>query len=103
MVTSIVIKLHNKVFPSQSNEVGGSYHVEKEGLSRAIQYVHDKGLTIQVLVTDRHRQIAKWMREIHPEIKHYFDVWQQRVNNIISFIPVCHFSNEAVILTCRCP
>ena len=34
--------------------VGGSYHMEKEGISRAIQYLHDKGLTIQVLVTDRH-------------------------------------------------
>lgn len=49
--------------------------MEKEGLSRALQYLHDKGLVIQILVTDRHRQIAKWMRESHPEIKHYFDVW----------------------------
>ena len=49
--------------------------MEKEGLSRALQYVHDKGLVIQILVTDRRRQIAKWMRESYPEIKHYFDVW----------------------------
>ena len=46
MVTAIVIKLHDKIFPSQSNEVGGSYHMEKEGLSRAIQHLHDKGLTM---------------------------------------------------------
>ena len=49
--------------------------MEKEGLSRAIQHMQDKGLAIEVLVTDRHKQIAKWIREKHPEIKHYFDVW----------------------------
>ena len=46
--------------------------MEKEG---ALQQLTDKGLTVQVLVTDRHKQIAKWMKETHPEIKHYFDVW----------------------------
>ena len=51
------------------------YHMEKEGLSRAIQHMKDKGLAIEVLVIDRHKQIAKWIREKHPEIKHYFDVW----------------------------
>ena len=49
--------------------------MEKEGLSRALQHLHDKGLLVQVLVTDRHSQIAKWLRETHPEINHYFDVW----------------------------
>ena len=49
--------------------------MEKEGLCRALQQLGDKGLAVQVLVTDRHKQIAKWMRETHPEIKHYFDVW----------------------------
>ena len=49
--------------------------MEKEGLCHALQQLSDKGLAVQVLVTDRHKQIAKWMRETHPEIKHYFDVW----------------------------
>jgi len=26
-------------------------------------------------VSDRHRGIAKWIREDHPETKHYFDIW----------------------------
>ena len=47
----------------------------KEGRSQALQHLHDKGLPIQLLVTDRHKQIAKWLRETHLEIKHYFDVW----------------------------
>ena len=49
--------------------------MEKEGLTRALKHLGDKGLEIQVLVTDRHKQIAKWIREAHPAIKHYFDVW----------------------------
>ena len=48
--------------------------MEKEGLSRALEHLSDKGVVIQVLVTDRHKQIAKWIRETHPEIKHYFAV-----------------------------
>ena len=31
--------------------------------------------TIDVLVTDRHKQINKWLHESHPDIKHYFDTW----------------------------
>ena len=49
--------------------------MEKEGLLRGIQFLEQKGLTIKVLVTDRHKQINKWLRECHPQIKHYFDVW----------------------------
>ena len=49
--------------------------MEKEGLSRAMTFLDEKGLKIQVLVTDRHTQIAKWIREQHPAINHYFDVW----------------------------
>lgn len=59
----------------QSNEVGGSYHMEKEGLFRVLQFIQQKGLVVGVLVTDRHRQINKWLRENYPNIKHYYDVW----------------------------
>ena len=59
----------------QSNEVGGSYHMEKEGLNRAMEFITQHNLSIEILVTDRHRQINKWLRESHPQIKHYFDVW----------------------------
>jgi len=59
----------------QSNEVGGSYHMEKEGLERVLKYLQAQRLTIGVLVTDCHRQINKWLRVKHSAITHYYDVW----------------------------
>ena len=40
-----------------------------------MDFLKDNKLTIDVLVTDRHKQINKWLREKHPDIKHYFDTW----------------------------
>jgi len=59
----------------QSNEVGGSYHMEQAGLERFIKFLESKDLTIGVLVTDRHLSIQKWVRESLPQTVHYFDVW----------------------------
>ena len=33
------------------------------------------GLAIRVFVSDRHRGIAKWIRENQPSVDHYFDQW----------------------------
>lgn len=49
--------------------------MEKEGLHRCMEYVRNEGLAIDVLVTDRHKQINKWLRECPPNVKHYYDVW----------------------------
>ena len=49
--------------------------MEKEGLERVLNFLHHHELSVAVIVTDRHRQINKWLRETHPEIKHYYDVW----------------------------
>ena len=49
--------------------------MEKEGLQRSIQYLQDRELCIEAIVTDRHPQINKWLRETHPNIRHYYDVW----------------------------
>ena len=59
----------------QSNEVGGSYHMEKEGLQQVLSYLSLNNVVVDILVSDRHRQITKWIREEHQEIKHYYDVW----------------------------
>ena len=59
----------------QSNEVKGSYHMEKEGLSRCINFLKDSKLEVDVLVTDRHKQINKWLQDAHPKITHYYDIW----------------------------
>ena len=59
----------------QSNEVSSGNHVEKEGLHRVLEFLKEKDLTVGTLVTDRHQQITKWIKEEHPNVKHYFDVW----------------------------
>lgn len=59
----------------QSNEVHGSCHMEKEGLIRGINYFEQNGVPIGQIVTDRHLQVAKWLRENLPETTHNIDVW----------------------------
>ena len=48
---------------------------KKEGLSRVLKFLQQKHLVVKTLVTDRHRQINKWLRESYPEINHYYDTW----------------------------
>ncbi|XP_077092453.1 uncharacterized protein LOC143744676 [Siphateles boraxobius] len=57
----------------QSNEVGGSYHMEKEGLKRCLDKLESSGLVVDYIVTDRHPQIKKYLRERN--ITQYYDVW----------------------------
>ncbi len=46
------------------------------GLHRVIDFLYTQNLEIDVLVTDRHKSINKWLvRETHPSITHYFDTW----------------------------
>jgi len=59
----------------QSNEVGGSSNMEKEGLIRSLKLLEERGLYVDVIVTDRHPQIQKYIREHMPSVKHYYDVW----------------------------
>ena len=59
----------------QSNEVGGSSRMEKEGLVRSIKFLEENGLLIDKLITDRHPQIQKYLRDMKPSITHYYDVW----------------------------
>ena len=49
--------------------------MEKEGLERVLNFLHLHELSVSVIVTDRHKQINKWLRETHPDIKHYYDAW----------------------------
>ncbi|KAF3842781.1 hypothetical protein F7725_001630, partial [Dissostichus mawsoni] len=59
----------------RSNECGGSYHMEKTGLERSLAHLERQGLAVGTMVTDRHRQIAKWLRETYPHIEHLYDIW----------------------------
>ena len=40
----------------QSNEVGGSYHMEKEGLRTSVALLEEGGINLDCIVTDRHPQ-----------------------------------------------
>ena len=59
----------------QSNEVGGSYHMELEGLKRTVNILWENDLIPGVIVSDRHVSIQKWIRENLPNTSHCFDVW----------------------------
>ena len=71
--TSVNKIIHQELV--QSNEVGSSNAMEKEGCLRSMSFLARKGLTINTVVTDRHPQIQKLLREKMPETKHYFDGW----------------------------
>lgn len=49
--------------------------MEKEGLVRAVDFLKKKKMKVATLVTDRHKQIAKWVRENLPQTDHRFDIW----------------------------
>ncbi|KAJ4932144.1 hypothetical protein JOQ06_010571 [Pogonophryne albipinna] len=55
----------------QSNEVGGSYHME--GLKRCLDHLESNDLAVEYIVTDRHPQIQKFLRERNME--QFYDVW----------------------------
>uniref|UniRef100_A0A8C9ZMU8 Uncharacterized protein n=1 Tax=Sander lucioperca TaxID=283035 RepID=A0A8C9ZMU8_SANLU len=57
----------------QSDEVGGSSDMEKEGLKRSLALLGARGVTIECIVTDRHTQIQKFLRE--ENIPQFYDVW----------------------------
>lgn len=70
MVVSTLWKLY-----IQSNEVKSSYHMEKEGLVRSVNFIKSQELKIKEIVTDLYVQIVKYVREEMPTSVHHFDVW----------------------------
>nr|XP_055062873.1 uncharacterized protein LOC129445902 isoform X2 [Misgurnus anguillicaudatus] len=57
----------------QSNEVGGSYHMELEGLKRNLAMLAARGIELDYIVTDRHPQIQKYLKDNN--IKQFYDIW----------------------------
>ena len=49
--------------------------MEHEGLVRTLNFLKEQSIVVDTLVTDRHKQIAKYIREAHPEITHQYDAW----------------------------
>uniref|UniRef100_A0A3B3ZD51 Uncharacterized protein n=1 Tax=Periophthalmus magnuspinnatus TaxID=409849 RepID=A0A3B3ZD51_9GOBI len=71
----VVITKHENiiVLQLQSNEVEGSYHMELQGLKWSLAVLNAHGINLESLVTDRHPQIQKYLRE--ENIIHHYDVW----------------------------
>ncbi|ELU04929.1 hypothetical protein CAPTEDRAFT_219761 [Capitella teleta] len=61
----------------QSNEVGGSYHMELEGLKRCWKTLTKNRVKVKTLVTDRHVQIRSYIKKdvAMKDVDHRFDVW----------------------------
>ncbi|PIK47559.1 hypothetical protein BSL78_15577, partial [Apostichopus japonicus] len=65
----------------QKNEVSSSNAMELEGFKRTMKWMIETAmmadLEIDCIITDRHLQVAKWIRENLScyHIKHYYDVW----------------------------
>jgi len=49
--------------------------MEKEGLSRALQFLENHHLAVATLITDRHKQVSKFLCKKYPHIEHHYDVW----------------------------
>ncbi|XDV11168.1 hypothetical protein PO909_000180 [Leuciscus waleckii] len=57
----------------QSNEVGGSLNMEKEGLKRSLAVITESGIKLDCIVSDRLPQIQKFLTDA--KITQYYDVW----------------------------
>lgn len=66
--------------------------MEKEGLVRGVQNFKDHGLAIEELITDRHKQNNKWIKENLPETKHYFDIWHVSKGKNIVLLLITNFT-----------
>lgn len=71
-----IIPMHFCASWLQANQTGNSNAMELEGAKLCFHYLQRvAGLTIKTFVSDRHRGIAKWIRECQPSVTHFFDQW----------------------------
>ncbi|KAL3847795.1 hypothetical protein ACJMK2_018689, partial [Sinanodonta woodiana] len=70
-----------------------SYHMEKEGLARAIRKLQSHGAEVVTINTDRHIQIQKWIRE-NKTATHYFDDVRNWIRSISNHLYWCAASGE---------
>lgn len=84
---------------AQSTETEGkSVNMEKVGLVRAIQHLHGHDFEIGTLVTDRHPQVRKYMRENMPQTKHYYDVWHVAKGELRIPVNTCRLAKLFCVL-----
>lgn len=59
--------------------------MELEGLKRSLSFLEAKGLTAELLITDRHVQGKAFMKKEKPEIRHEFDMWHVSKGTVCLF------------------
>ena len=62
----------------QRNVADSSQAMEFLAFQNCMDYLSGKDVLFNILITDRHTQIAKHMRENLGHITHYFDLWHLR-------------------------
>ncbi|KAL3842060.1 hypothetical protein ACJMK2_020125 [Sinanodonta woodiana] len=70
----------------QSNEVLSSYHMELEGLKRTNDMLQENGIKMESIITDRHTQVTKWVKENLSDCTHYYDIWHCAKGKYVSFL-----------------
>ncbi|KTG37087.1 hypothetical protein cypCar_00040323 [Cyprinus carpio] len=60
---------------ASSNDVVNSQRMEKDGLERCLRQLEERGVRIQILVTDRHPSVIKFLKDSRPGVVHKFDAW----------------------------
>jgi solute carrier family 8 (sodium/calcium exchanger) len=49
--------------------------MELDGAKKCFSFLEGAGVKIKKFISDRHADIAKWVRESRPDTKHFFDIW----------------------------
>ena len=95
ITTALYQILFHFVLNMQCNEAGSSSVMEFLGHQRAFAYLFTTAMKIKSFISDRHRSIAKLMRETCPKkcrelnkpvVEHFFDLWhvaKRKTTNII--------------------
>lgn len=64
----------NYTYTLQSNEVKNATWCELEGLKRIVEFLQQHQLEVNSIITDRHKQVNKWIRENMEGTRHYYDM-----------------------------
>ena len=59
----------------KANQTGNSNAMELAGAKSCFKYLQNLGIKVSTFVSDRHKGIAKWIRESQPDTRHFNDLW----------------------------
>ena len=59
----------------QANQVKSSNEMELSSAKACFAFIKHAGLNIRTFISDRHKSIAKWIREQEPNTQHDYDIW----------------------------